>query len=388
MAAVPASSGLPQKINSSSRESPPPVSTSRIPRRIAASEEAAAGEGLGPKVVGAIEWVATGIAKAADYLELLKAAFYGAQAAASYAIGGIIKGMGWLQTKIADVLGWIWNKLSPLVDLLPEKMANAVRKAGDFFIEANAAGGDLAQQMGDAILDEAGQRLEKANAAYENFATGANSTAMTKFFDDAKAKAQALAEASANAAKKTGDIGDGIDPKKMQEIDALFSDLNVELDQIGMTDLEQRFDAIRRKGLLDPQQLERVKTLLADIDAKTRITDAVESLKTPIDDYRKTMADLQGWLDTGQIKQDQFDKLSAKARADAFGESKLPGLVRAGSAEAQALRYDQSRGVTQSKDYPKQQVDQQKTTNDRLGLIYQYIRQQLSGGEEIQLVGI
>jgi|GEM_PF-3987685 len=181
-----------------------------------------------------------------------------------------------------------------------------------------------------------------------------------------------------------------LDELRSKQVGSIFTDLQSQLAAIDMTPLEAKFESFRRANkLLDTDELTKAKNLLAEIDVKSKIKDALESIRSPMDKYKETLNELRGWKDEGRITAEQFGTLNARARKDAFGDTKLPGLIRSGSGEAQALRYDQSRNSGQSSDnYPKQQLEEQKKTTAQLVLVAGYVEQQLTSGGEIELVGL
>ena len=150
---------------------------------------------------------------------------------------------------------------------------------------------------------------------------------------------------------------------------------------------ELKTDEDKSMATLLQKQLDGARALLAEIDVKACVQDALASLASPAEKYQEAFSEFKTWLESGLIDQMQFDRLTSQARSDAFGERKLSSLVMAGSAKSQALRYDQSRGQAGSENYPKRQFEEQKKTNEALSLIAGYIRQQNNNGGAIQIVG-
>lgn len=177
-----------------------------------------------------------------------------------------------------------------------------------------------------------------------------------------------------------------LDVIRGQQSGKMLDDLKLELDMTGLTALEQRIASIRRDGLLNIDEVKQAVDLVRSIDTKSRINDALESIKSPMEKYQEQIAQLQGWFSSGAIDQSKFNLLSGKARRDFFGEDKLPKLYMAGSAESQALAYDQSRGVQAvGNDRSQQQLAEAKRTNDLLAMIGQYIRQQTENNKPIDI---
>jgi len=403
------------------------------------TEAATEGEGFGGVVVNAVESVATGIAKAADVLSLFKAAWFGAQAGAAFAIGGIIKGMTFLQRKIGDVLQWVWDTLQPLLDFLPKGMADAVRGVGDGLLEFRRQAIDAADQVADGVLEEADRRLKLADDAFADFQTGASSKKISEFFDNARRDAEEAARAVDGAADDMNGSFDsinanqleaiedslsslrqeverfglsdlqirlldfealgGVTPKQVaefrQEIEKLrglqagetLDELRFELDTLGLDEVEQRMAALRREGLLNPDELKEARELIEKIDSTSRAEDLLQSIESPAEQFAESLAELRDLRERGLLDDTQVERLTARAREDAFGQDRLAKTVFAGSAEAQALAFDQGRGGGGRKSVDQQQVQEQQTTNAKLDDLIRAVQQAL-GAPVKEVVGI
>jgi hypothetical protein len=53
--------------------------------------------------------------------------------------------------------------------------------------------------------------------------------------------------------------------QRSDRVKGLFDDLQKEVDQSGMTDLQKRFDDVRRSGLLNPEELQQYQTMLDQV---------------------------------------------------------------------------------------------------------------------------
>lgn len=350
-----------------------------------------AGERGGNRIIAAMEWVLKGVATLADWLELPAAGFYGLQTGATAAISFIVKAI--------DLAG---QALTSLINLLP---GVEVEWTNTFAI------------MAEELDREVAKSMDKASHHFERFSGGANSKALAAFFDQAKAKAKDAANAAAGVtdAITIDDSSAGTLPEKVaaslaklqQEIDrfslsdlqkqladfsamegvtddaieqfrqqldtlrglqagAELDKLGMELDAIGMSDVEKRMAELRREGLFNDDELAEARRLLDEINTQSKVKTAIESIKTPLDELDAKMAEFNKWLEEGRINQQQFNQLAGKARDEAFGEAKLAPLIRAGSAADLALQFEQSRGATESRDVPKQQLNEQKKTNGLL----------------------
>jgi hypothetical protein len=94
-----------------------------------------------------------------------------------------------------------------------------------------------------------------------------------------------------------------------------------------------------------------------------------EEIKTPLQRFQEEMDAIVAQLGKGQIDDKTADKMAAMARKDTLGESRLPQLFRAGSAEAQAAKYDLGRMDKQDnseKGLARRQLDAQNKANETL----------------------
>lgn len=361
--------------------------------------------GFGTKVVGALRGVAGAIAKVADYLELAKAAFYMLKIAAAGNLLQIIAPL----TLVIKGIEWLYNKTT-----------GSSTHFADTFVE-------LTKNLGNTAKES----FDKAGESWQRFLDGANSKDVAQWFDDANAKAMALAEASTKAGDRTAaafkQIGATAD--QLKEVDQALSDLRQEVEQFGMTDFEKGLDNFMRKpaadavsidmaradlealrgkqagqaikgiqkevdqfGMTDfqkrlddlkhnpatlfkPEELAEAQKALSRLEALTKnkeLDDKAaafrESIRTPTEQLNAALDELQDLLAHNKITSAEFDRGAADARQNAFGDPKLTAnAFRFGSAEAWANRYDLMRGQQAGKDYAKQQVDQQKQTNGLLG---------------------
>lgn len=193
---------------------------------------ATAGEGMGAKVQSAIETVLVGTAKVADWLELLKAGFYGVQTMATVTLGLIVKGLDGLartgqwawnmltagvQTAAAamvDALQWLATKVEKLLNLLPGvnvKLSDSLTGMGDALREqakksieeAGKAWTDdsALKQLGDNLEQAAGESWGKLKEAISAFSEGKNSKAVEDWIAKTRAANQKAAQAIADKSK-------------------------------------------------------------------------------------------------------------------------------------------------------------------------------------------
>lgn len=132
---------------------------------------AAAGEGMGPKVVAGIEMIVVGIAKATDYVNLLKAAFYGVRAA------------------VLQVVADVTLELAKWAKMLGPKAAKMIGLPSAAELRTSARG----------LAQAAAEEAAKVNDAMNAFNRGDNAKAAQAFFDDIKKRAEEAAKAKAQA---------------------------------------------------------------------------------------------------------------------------------------------------------------------------------------------
>lgn len=343
------------------------------------TELATTGGGIGPKVGGAVEWVAKAIATAADYLQLLPMGFYGFRAGALQAIAGVLGGI--------DSLG---SGLVEFMNLLPG---------------VNVSWTDTFSTLQKGMEQVAGEEAAKFDKALGAFQRGDNAVAVTKVFDDIKAKSTAAANATADNAKKMSGAFNNIEDnaKSLQKVADTLKDLSKDVSQFGLSDAAKKVQDLQAGGA-NEDQTKSAKALLSvkeQLEAATKIdsgdptadftkkTDAlldlynagkigldqlkslgdsakatlddkladqakavVDSVKSPMEAYTEEMQKLQTLLDSNLITRDVFDRAAAAAKdkikspaeAAATEAAAAPNIIRAGSADAQKFAFDQSRG--------------------------------------------
>ena len=340
------------------------------------------GEGFGKLVSWYIEGVAIRIASVADVLNLFEAGFHGLRATASLVIGGLIKGFA----KLAQAA----------FKLLDNPVGQKI--FGDASFERGRELNAGLERVGDAMLDVAEAAAGKAGQAWDDFATGKNARAVRRFFADAKADAQKVGEEAKKAGEKAGAAMAGIGKaakQQMSEAEKAIADVARQVDQFGMTDAQKKIaDFSELENVTGKQiaqyrmQVDKLQQLRQQADRKSAVADALESIESPMDKFRKALERFREWFKDGLINRSQLDKLTARLRSETFGDEKAPRLVRAGSAEAQLLRYQQGRAqASNRRDYDRQQVDQQKKTNSILDTIARLFGQR-DDEPEVELVGI
>jgi hypothetical protein len=283
------------------------------------TELATAGGGIGPKVGGAIEWVARAIATAADYLQLLPAGFHGFRAGALQAIVGVLDGV--------DLLG---GGLVKLMNLLP-----------GVSVEWTDTFSTLTQGLEQVAAEEAA----KFDEAMGKFNRGDNALAVTKVFEDIKkASTEAAAATQASAAKMRGAF-EGLDDGSAADAEANLKKLaDLDAQKKAQADLEQRAQAV------------------------------FDETRTPLEKYEERIGELSDLLNAGAIDWDTYGRAIRQARERLDGKDSvsagptqdLPDLISSGSAQAARFAYDMSRGqskLDEKGDTPKKQLAEQQDAN-------------------------
>lgn len=129
-----------------------------------------------------------------------------------------------------------------------------------------------------------------------------------------------------------------------------LKDMEKDLRQFSMSEFDKQRDNIRNNKDLNDAEKQRALDIVDDREKRSqqkdfddRVKKFAESVKTPMQQFTEQMDFLQDALAQGKITEQQFDLGARKAREDAFGEQKLPALIRANSAESFAARYDAGR---------------------------------------------
>jgi len=343
------------------------------------TEAAIAGGGFGQYAVSAVEAVAKAIAVTADYVGLYITGWQLEAAVFAVVVSDALKGI--------DAIG---SALVKLINLIPG---------------VNIAWTDSVKYLSEGFDERAKELMDSGMQGWADFNNSKYSTAVTKFFNDIKTASQQNAEEAAKNANKMGGAYNGMGEeavKQIQKIDDALAEMNKKISQFGMTDLEKQMDDFakmagntkekidafnqaakefgrlkageflkdmekdlrqfgmnefdkqrdnirnnrdlndtekqRAMGIVDQREKQ---SQMKDFDAKVK--NFAESIKTPMEKFTEQMDFLQEALALGKITEQQFDLGAGKARADAFGEEKLPALIRSGSAESFAARYDAGR---------------------------------------------
>lgn len=137
----------------------------------------------GGLATAAVEMIASGVAYLADYLELVKAGWYGLKAAIIFVAEGAVRAI--------DLVG---SGLTALVNLLPGVEVQ--------WSESWAT-------MADDLKAQVGEATDQAKESLNRFNEGANSNAVASYFEDVRAKAKAAAEEIAKTKSQMDGVGTG-----------------------------------------------------------------------------------------------------------------------------------------------------------------------------------
>ncbi len=334
------------------------------------------GQGAAGLVVTGVEYILVGIAKLADWVELLKAGWYGFQAVtitAAYAtvkaLEGISAGLDWI-LKNLGMTGTGWNEtLHAMADSLATQVDEAATKAGESMDRFTK--GTNAAAVSKAFDEIRAKSLETAKATADNadkLKGGAvNAENFAKKLADAEERAKKIGEAIAGIQKDIDRVGLNDSEKKLADLEDLgasfeqlivaagqlnklmelqnaqkgadaIKEMRKEIEQFNMTDAQKKVADLSASGV-GGAALQQFKQLAEQFDAMKDGKDIIESLQTPLDNYEKMIGKLNNALSHGAINWQQYGQGVAKARAELEQSAKAPELLHAGSAEAQKALY-------------------------------------------------
>lgn len=316
-----------------------------------------AGEGIGPKVVRAFEWVVTAVAKAADYLQLLPMAFYGFRAGALTAIAAVLRAI--------DYLG---SGLVKIVNLLPG---------------VDIAWTDTFSNMTRGLEAEAAEQAQLFNDALGSFQRGDNAARATKAFEDIRKRADenaraiaANADAMRGGAAETEDFAESLREAEQnaRKVTDTITSLQSEVATFGMSDSAKKLFDLEALGASASELseaaalLDRLDGLKAQDALKAKAESIIDGLQTPIEKYNESLEELNRMLLTGLLTQEQFDAAALAARPD-ITRASAPSILS--GADADRFQFAQARGLdrVQRDDIPKRQLDEAKDANETLAEI-------------------
>lgn len=293
------------------------------------------GGGIGPKVGGAVEWVAKSVAYLSDYLNVLVAGWNVLRGAGSYALGSIL-----------DVLGLVVGG----IEWLYEKVTGTSSHIGDGM-----------QSIAKAILATGDEAFQKAGENWQAFMDRTNSKTVSRAFDDLRASSQAAAEGVAkNAAAMSGkfqNLEDNV--ANLKKVSDALDALQKQVDQFGMTEGQKKLMDLSAMGA-SPEQIEQAKQLADQLDSlnaakkksddmQSKAKEVIDATRTPMEKYESKIGELGELLNSGAIDWEVYGRAVRQARAELekSGDTpdlKAPDLLKAGSAAAARFVYDANRG--------------------------------------------
>lgn len=362
------------------------------------------GEGMGSKIVTAVEWTLKALAYAAQAVDALRIAGNAIGIAMLWAFEQSIEGA----EMFAKAVTWVVNKAIDVVNTLIRAL-NKIPKVNiaeiDFKLATDTGMSDAVQGISKLVRAEMAKEIESLSAFDRAEKVG-------KFFDDLRSKAQENAQAVAdNADKMRGaafDTEDWADKLKQAEENAkkvtdTLADLQKQVDQFGMTDSQKKVADLAALGGT-PEQLEQAKKALAQLDAlnaakkeseamQERAKSVLDSIQTPTEKYDKTIGELSELLSAGMLTWDQYGRAVRKARDELEKSAEVeppgaPELFRAGSAAAQRFAFESTRGIQRltKDDLQKKALAEAQGGNRLLDRIERNTRR--GGTDEVTTLGI
>lgn len=288
------------------------------------------GQQAGSLVLGGAEMIATGLAYAIDYSNLLVAGFKVLQAGAAFAIGGVLVSIDYLGQGLVALL----NKL-PGVSLEWD----------------NTLG-----QMGQSVLDEASKLGGEAATAFDNFGNANSAAKVGQFFDTVRSNAAKAAEATAGVGDASTQTALKIEQATVvqsEKVKTMLEKLRTQVAEFGQTDAQKLVGDVKAAGGSDADVAEAGK-LQGQLDAMEKAkklqADAAsvfESTRSPMEKYETQIGRLSEMLNSGAIDWSTYSRAVQQARGsleDSANTTTAPDMIAANSAEAQRLAYDGNRG--------------------------------------------
>jgi hypothetical protein len=295
-----------------------------------------------------LEMVTSAVATVADYLQLPIATFKLLQAAATKAIQFIVKGMEKVFAAMAAV--------REAIGLTAHKFRAA---------QADAAG--WAAELGDSAYDS----FVQAGQAMDDFSKGANSKAVTAFFENLRADSDAAAQGIADAAKHRAALAEAAalaaPTEAFTKAEDAIAGLQQQLDLVGKTKREAELYKLALAGA-NEEQLKIADGILAAIDAQQKQVDLIadgvklaEKFESPIAEFERQVDALTAAFKAGAITVDAMDtatqKLSEELDKKLAGDVKDTGEFQQVSLSRAALGGTNA-GPDPARDQPKaKQID-------------------------------
>jgi len=253
------------------------------------------GTGMADKVIGAFKWVVGAVAGLMDWMELLKAAWYGIKSAVLFVT------WGWLNN--IDMVGGAIAKLLNLIPGVNVQWTSTFKDMAD----------DMWAQLGEASM--------KGEDAIAAFREGKNSKAANKYFAELQAGAKAAAQAAVDARPKFTGMADGLN-ENAEKIGKVLEDLQNDIATFGMTSGQKKIFDLKAMGA-DPAaiaQAQQYVDQLTKLDASKKMAEEgkqlAESLRTPLEQYADQLKKLDAMREAGAINAEIYARGLSKADAD------------------------------------------------------------------------
>ncbi|MEM1027434.1 MAG: hypothetical protein AAGJ38_05065 [Planctomycetota bacterium] len=311
-------------------------------------EWATAGEGSSSRVNAALAATGGFIGKVADWLELPKVAFYGAQIAIT---GGI--------ALIAEGVQGVIDGAVYLLNLLPGVELEASR---------------IAEVFADNAWDAVAESGRKADEAWSNFVNGSNSQAVADFLAETEAKAQTQAEAVAAAAAAAPAQ---IDVEGVANVEEELNKLDAAIEEFGRDPIEIKIEGLREAGATVEQldrareAMEKLARLERDAERRNSIADTLDDLESRVRTFglteeQRTLLDLEAagateeQLARAREAFEQLAGLEADRDETSRDRTGTDEVLRAGSAEAQLAAFRGQSGLSDNDDVKRQTEYQER----------------------------
>lgn len=259
------------------------------------------GFSFGDIVSTGIDWIVKGLGVVLDVVHTVKLGFKALQ-------GIIISGFA----HSLDAIVFFGKGLESLLNMIPG---------------VEVSFGSMLEGIQDSLHASANEIFEQVN---QDLVAATPSEGLNNWLDDVRNKSKEAAEAIANAAQTTSDLGDSF-AGASDDASKLIDKLTNQIATFGLSSTEAELFKLSTEGV-SAELLDQIRALdgqlqaLEDSKAKQEELSSaaeavIEGLKTPLDKYQEEVTQLKELLDTGNINQSQFDKALANATKGLQGES-------------------------------------------------------------------
>ena len=230
------------------------------------AEWAASGEGMGQRVVNAIDTVADAVGYVADLIELPTAAFRQVQAVVLGVLANILEGLQRLDAAASAALDWIPG------------------------IEVRASA--MLEDLSDTMRDASSEAQRAAGDAFSAWERGANTRAIRSALAGVRADAAATAEQVAAAAPSGGGASPAaaIEADSVSQVADSLARFDAQLQAVGASPIEIQLRGLEAAGAT-VDQLDRARTTLEQIDSLERDAEQRNTITQTLDQIDARVAD-------------------------------------------------------------------------------------------------